>query len=143
MRYVIAILAVAGIVVSFLALAAHFGTPADPLDLLRANWNSAYVNQSAYAEIRGVPAAILGILAYTLLAILALLRRTVLTVYIAGAGLVYALYFVDVQAHILQVWCPYHVLSLAVMFLIAIVSFAALIFEDAPEAHPTATKHLG
>jgi vitamin-K-epoxide reductase (warfarin-sensitive) len=132
MRYVIAVLAVTGIAVSTLALVSHFGSPADPLDLLNSNWNSAYVNQSSYAEVSGIPGAVLGIVGYTLLAILALLRHTVLTVYIAGAGLVYALYFTDVQAHILQVWCPYHVSSLIVMFLIAFLSLAALVFEDAP-----------
>ena len=88
MRYVIAVLAVTGIAVSTLALISHFGSPADPLDLLNSNWNSAYVNQSSYAEVSGIPAAVLGIVGYTLLAILALLRHTVLTVYMAGAGLV-------------------------------------------------------
>ena len=33
MRYVIAVLAVAGIVVSCLALAQHYGAPAQPIDL--------------------------------------------------------------------------------------------------------------
>ena len=133
MRYVIATLAVVGIVVSCLALAAHYGAPADPMDLLYSNWNSAYVNQSPSAELSGIPAAVLGIMGYALLAILVLLGRIVATVYFAGAGLVYSLYLADVQAHVLQVWCPYHVSSFILMFVIAFLSVAALIFETTPD----------
>ena len=87
MRYVIVVLAAAGIVVSFLALAAHYAAPVQPVDLLHSNWNSAYVNQSPYAEIHGWPVAVLGIAGYALLVLLALLRRRVLMVYFAIFGL--------------------------------------------------------
>ncbi len=36
MRYIIAVLAVAGIVVSCLALAQHYGAPAQPIDLIHS-----------------------------------------------------------------------------------------------------------
>jgi vitamin-K-epoxide reductase (warfarin-sensitive) len=129
MRYAIAILAVIGIVVSCLALAAHYGPRANPLDLLSSNWNSAYVNQSPFSEVYGVPVAVLGILGYGLLALLALRRRVVLTVYAAGIGLAYALYLTDVEGHILRVWCVYSVSSLVVMILIVFLAFAAFIYD--------------
>ena len=91
MRYVIAALALAGIVVSSLALAAHYGAPAQPTDLLRSQWNSAYVNQSPYAEVHGIPVSLLGISGYLLLFVLSLRRHRVLTAYFAGIGVIYAL----------------------------------------------------
>ncbi len=134
MRYVIASLALAGIVFSFLALAAHDGPPAEARDLLRSRWNCAYVNQSPYAEVYGVPVAVLGIGGYALLAMLALLRLRLLTVYFAGIGLAYALYLTDVEAHILEVWCVDGVSSLIVMTLLVFVAFAALIFDREPDS---------
>src|ERR1035438_5005970 len=129
MGYVIAILSVAGIVVSCFALAAHYAAPVQPIDLLGSRWNSAYVNQSSYAEVHGIPVAMLGIAGYALLVILALLRRRVLTVYFSGIGIAYALYLTDIEAHILQVWCVYCVTSLLLIILIAMFALGTLIFD--------------
>ena len=130
MRYVIVALAVAGIVVSSLSLAAHYATPVKQIDVLHSHWNSAYVNQSSYAEVKGVPVSVLGIVGYALLGVLAFLRRRVLTVYAAGIGLAYALYLTEIEAHILQVWCVYCVVSLILIVLIAFLSFGDLIFDS-------------
>jgi len=137
MRYVIVVLAVAGIVVSFLALAAHYAAPVRPVDLLHSHWNSAYVNQSPYAEIHGFPVAVLGIAGYALLILLALLRSRVLIVYFAGFGLAYALYLTNVEAHVLHVWCVYCVSSLILIILITFLAFGTLIFDP----FPTRTSH--
>jgi vitamin-K-epoxide reductase (warfarin-sensitive) len=129
MRYVIAVLAAAGIVVSCLALAVHYGPPAQPIDLTHSAWNSAYVNQSSFATAYGIPVAVLGVAGYLLLAVLALRRRVVLTVYLAGIGLAYGLYLTNIEAHILHVWCVYCVVSLILTVAIAVLAFAALIFD--------------
>lgn len=136
MRYIIAVLAIAGICVSFLALAAHYAGPEQQIDVLRSgsNWNSAYVNQSPYAEVHGVPVADFGIVGYTLLVVLALLRRRVLTVYSAGIGVAYALYLTNIEAHILLTWCVYCGLSLILIVLIAFLAFGDLIFSSTPLA---------
>jgi len=131
MRYVIAVLAIGGIVVSSLALAGHYAAPVQPIDVVYSHWNSAYVNQSAYSEVRGIPVAVLGIAGYALLVVLALLRRKVLTVYFAGIGLAYALYLTEIEAHILGVWCVYCVSSLILIILIEFFAFGALIFDPA------------
>lgn len=130
MRYVIAAFGVAGIVVSFSALLAHYGPPVQQIDLLRSesNWNSSYVNQSPYAEVHGVPVAVLGIVGYALLVVSALLRRRALTVYLAGIGLAYELYLTDVEAHILHAWCGFCVSSLILIVLITFLAFGDLIF---------------
>jgi len=118
------------------ALAAHYAAPVQQIDILRSgsNWNSAYVNQSLYAEVHGVPVAILGIAGYALLVVLALLRRRVLTVYSAGIGVAYALYLTNIEAHILHVWCVYCVSSLILIVLIAFLAFGDLIFAPTPVA---------
>ena len=132
MRYVIAFLGVAGIVVSCFALAQHYGAPAQPIDLLHSAWNSAYVNQSSFATVQGIPVALLGVAGYTLLIVLALQRLTVLTVYFAGIGLAYGLYLTNIEAHVLHVWCVYCVTSLILIVLITFLAFAALIFDRSP-----------
>jgi vitamin-K-epoxide reductase (warfarin-sensitive) len=130
MRYIIAVLGVAGIVVSLFALVAHNAAPVQQIDVLRSgsNWNSAYVNQSPYADVHGIPVAVLGIAGYALLVLLALLRRRALTVYLAGIGLAYALYLTDVEAHILHVWSAFCVSSLVLIVLISFLAFGDLIF---------------
>jgi uncharacterized membrane protein len=115
---------------SFSALLAHYGPPVQQIDLLRSesNWNSSYVNQSPYAEVHGVPVAVLGIVGYALLVVSALLRRRALTVYLAGIGLAYELYLTDVEAHILHAWCGFCVSSLILIVLITFLAFGDLIF---------------
>jgi uncharacterized membrane protein len=61
-RYVIAVFGIAGIVVSFLALAERDAVPVQQIEVLLSgsNWNCAYVNQSPYAEVHGIPVAVFG-----------------------------------------------------------------------------------
>ena len=128
MRYAIVALAVAGIVVSSLALAGRYDAPVRPLDLLHAKWNSAYVNQSPAAEVAGIPVTVWGIAGYVLLILLVLLRQNVLAFYWAGIGLAYGLYLTNIQARILYVWCAYWVSSLILIVLIVFLAFGALIW---------------
>lgn len=131
MRYVIIVLSLGGIIVSGLALAAHYGPPADALDLLRSHWNSAYVNQSPYAEVHGIPVAVIGVVGYLLLLMLALTGRKGLMAWSSGLGLAYGLYLTNIEAHILHVWCAYCVSSLMLTVLISIVAFAWVLFDPA------------
>lgn len=138
MRYVIAVFGIAGIVVSFLALAERDAVPVQRIEVLLSgsNWNCAYVNQSPYAEVHGIPVAVFGIAVYTLLVVLALLRRRVLTVYAAGIGLAYGLYITNIEGHILRVWCVYGVSSLILIVLISFLAFGDLIFASTPITSP-------
>jgi uncharacterized membrane protein len=133
-RYVIAVFGIAGIVVSSLALAARDAVPVQQIEVLRSgsNWNCAYVNQSPYADVHGIPVAVFGIAVYTLLVVLALLRRRVLTVYAAGIGLAYGLYITNIEGHILRAWCVYGVSSLILIVLISFLAFGDLIFASTP-----------
>jgi vitamin-K-epoxide reductase (warfarin-sensitive) len=133
MRWIIAVLSVAGIVVSSLALAQHYGPAVDPNAVLYSNWNSAYVNHSPYADVFGIPVAVLGIVGYALLAALALRRRVLVLVYLGGMALAYTLYLTNIEAHVLRLWCVYCMCSLIVSVLILFLAFGWLIFGGAPD----------
>lgn len=121
MRYLIAILALAGLIVSILALHVHYSNDLEVCDI-NAHWDCGIVNHSRYAVVAHIPVAALGIAGYALLALLALLRRYRLLTVFSLAGLAYALYLTNIEAHVLQVWCLYCVTSQAIIALIAVFS---------------------
>jgi uncharacterized membrane protein len=123
MRYVIALLALVGITVSVLALRVHYSTDVQPCSI-NATWDCGIVNHSRYAEIAGVPVAVLGIVGYAAIAILALLKFSRLTVAVTFLGFLFALYLSHVEAHILLTWCLYCVIS---QVTIAIILLASLV----------------
>jgi vitamin-K-epoxide reductase (warfarin-sensitive) len=128
MRYVIAVLALVGAVVSGLALQVHYTVETTPCSI-NEKWDCGVVNHSSYSMIEGIPVAIIGIAGYLGLVWLALAKqRAVLTV-AAGVGLAFALYLAHVERDILGVWCLYCVISLADIALIMIMGFIWLIVD--------------
>ena len=121
MRFVIASLAVLGLIVSILALRVHYSNELEPCDI-NSHWDCGIVNHSRYAEVKHVPVAAIGIAGYLLLAVLAMWKRRGLTLLAAIFGLAFALYLSSIEAYCLQVWCLYCVISQAVIALIAILS---------------------
>ena len=122
MRYLIAVLALAGIVVSTLALRVHYSTATAPCSL-NEKWDCGIVNHSPYAEIRGIPVAAIGIAGYLLIGFLALLRRRGLLLVTVLIGMAFALYLTNIEAKVLGVWCLYCVISqgiIAILTLLAI-----------------------
>jgi len=122
LRYLLALLAIAGIVVSVLALRVHYSTETAPCSL-NEKWDCGIVNHSPYAVMYGVPVAAIGIAGYLLMAILALLRRRRLLLVAALVGMAFAMYLTNIEAHVLGVWCLYCVISqgiIAVLSLLAI-----------------------
>ena len=69
MRYIIALFALAGIVVSWMALRVHYSTETQPCSI-NEKWDCGIVNHSPYAELAHVPVAAIGIAGYVLIAIL-------------------------------------------------------------------------
>ena len=59
MRYVIAVFALAGAVVSFLALQVHYSTSTSPCSI-NEKWDCGIVNHSSYSMIEGIPVALIG-----------------------------------------------------------------------------------
>ena len=74
MRYLLAVLALAGVVVSGLALRVHYSNDVESCSI-NATWDCGIVNHSPFAEIHHVPVALIGILGYLALIGLALTRQ--------------------------------------------------------------------
>ena len=126
MRYIIALLAIAGIVASTLALRIHYSMDAPPCDI-NAHWDCGIVNHSRYSVMQGVPVAAIGMAGYAIIAILALARRYRLLLATSVAGLAFALYLTSIEARILQIWCLYCVISQTIIALITLLSIAVAI----------------
>ena len=120
MRYLIAILALAGVVVSALALHVHYCTDTQPCSI-NEKWDCGIVNHSPYAEIAHVPVAAIGIAGYLALAGLALARRRMLVAGAAMIGLGFALYLTHVEKDVLGVYCLYCVISLGIISLVTLM----------------------
>lgn len=127
MRYVIAALAVLGIVVSVLAFQIHYSNAVQPCDI-NARWDCGIVNHSRYSMVGPVPVAAIGIAGYLVLALLALSRRRFYTLITAIIGLAYALYLSNIEAHVLEVWCLYCVSSQILIALITLLAALWTIF---------------
>jgi vitamin-K-epoxide reductase (warfarin-sensitive) len=122
MRYVIAILALAGAVVSALALQVHYSTATEPCDI-NAKWDCGIVNHSPFAVIMHVPVAALGIAGYLAMAGLALFKRRRLLAALALGALGFSLYLTYIEKYVLEVYCIYCVTSLGIVTLITLLSF--------------------
>ena len=120
-RYVIALLALAGVVVSILALRVHYSTGTEPCSI-NEKWDCGTVNHSPFAEIAHMPVAAIGILGYLVLAGLALMRQRFLVFLAALVGLGFALHLASIEEYALGVWCVYCAISLAIIALITLLS---------------------
>lgn len=121
MRYLIGFLALAGLVVSALALHVHYSNDIQPCDF-NSHWDCGVVNHSRYAEVHGIPVAAIGIAGYAALAVLGFTGRVRLVFLASLVGLGFALYLSHVEAHVLHVWCLYCVISQAIIALIVLLS---------------------
>jgi vitamin-K-epoxide reductase (warfarin-sensitive) len=128
MRYLIAILALAGVVVSTLALQVHYSTGTEPCSI-NERWDCGVVNHSQFAEIAHVPVAAIGIVGYLALAGLALARRRTLVLLASLIGMGFALYLTHIEKDILMVWCLYCVISQVVIALIMLLSLGWVVAE--------------
>ena len=147
MRFPIVILALAGILVSALAIHVHYSTGVEPCDI-NSHWDCGTVNRSSYATVNGIlwhlrasrhpdadygpaprtgfPVALAGILGYAAIALFAFLRQRGLTLILSLGALGFALYLSNIEAHVLEVWCLYCVISQALIALITLLSAITL-----------------
>ena len=127
MRYLVAMLAIAGIIVSGLALHVHYSTESQPCSI-NEKWDCGIVNHSPYAEIRGIPVATIGIAGYLLIGVLALMRRRAFLLLASLAGMAFALYLTNIEAKVLGVWCLYCVISQAVIAAITLLAISWVVW---------------
>ena len=127
MRYVIVLLAILGIVASSLALKVHYDDPGAEPCSINEKWDCGVVNHSPYALFYGVPVAAIGMAGYLLIALLGFMRRRGLLLIAILIGLGFALHLSNIEAHVLEVWCLYCVISQGIIALLTLLSLAWLI----------------
>ena len=123
MRWLLLVLALAGMATSIAALREHYNTGASPCRINDV-WDCGEVNHSQYSVLAGVPVAAIGIGGYALMAGLAWKKSWRLLLTAALIGLAFSLYLTHIEASVLGVWCIYCVISLA---MISLISVAGLI----------------
>jgi vitamin-K-epoxide reductase (warfarin-sensitive) len=121
MRFLIAVLALAGAIVAAMALRIHYSTETEPCSI-NEKWDCGIVNHSPYAEIVHIPVAAIGIAGYLTLATLAVLRRRAWLAGLAAIALAFSLYLTGIERYVLQVYCLYCVTSLGIITLLTLLS---------------------
>ena len=142
MKYLVALLAVAGIVVSTMALRVHYMDPAlAPPCAVTEKFDCGAVNHSRFAvfpprtfdeDPKGghhIPVAALGIVGYALIAGLALTGRWWLVFQTAQIGFLFAAFLSYLEAYVLEKWCIYCLWSQGIVATILILSIAALLMR--------------
>ncbi len=142
LRGLVALLAVAGMVVSFLALRVHNMDPAAiPPCAVNATWDCGKVNHSPYSvfpphssfdEDTGpirvhVPIATLGIIAYGCMAVVALFGRWWILLQFVEIGFAFACLLSYLEAYVIRAWCIYCVWSQGIVTAILLTTIGALV----------------
>ena len=149
MRWVIILLAFAGVVAASLALREHYRTEASPCSI-NEKWDCGTVNKSPYAMIGGlmkppgpdtqpgekkglfaaignIPVAVVGIIGYLFLALLAFKKWLPALAGASIAAFLFSLYLAHIEKDVLGVWCIYCVISLGIISLIMLLSLVAAV----------------
>ncbi len=100
------------------------------------------VNTSEYAELMGVPVALLGLLAYLTIGGLALLRARYAwaepaLLAVAAAGMLYSAYLTWVEIAVLHAICLWCVTSAVIITVITVLATALVLRVEPPSAGPT------
>lgn len=130
MRWLIIVLALAGVVVASLALREHYRVGTSPCNI-NDRWDCGTVNKSPYAVMVRIPVAVIGIAGYMLLGLLAGINARKALLIAAVIGLAFSLYLTRIEAYVLEVWCIYCVASLTIITLITISSGINLMMKGA------------
>ena len=143
MKYVLALLAMAGLVVSVLALRVHNMDPnLAPPCAVTEQWDCGAVNHSRFAVFPPlpppsygdepaakpsvhIPVATIGIAAYSLMLLLALFGRVRLVRELALVGFMAAGFLTYLEAYVIQKWCIYCVWSQGIVTALLLTAIVA------------------
>jgi vitamin-K-epoxide reductase (warfarin-sensitive) len=142
MKYLIALLAVAGITVSIMALRVHYMDPtAAPPCAVTEKFDCGAVNHSRFAVFPPrtfdedpkagfhIPIAMFGILGYAVIGVLALMGRWWLLFECAQIAFLFAAFLSYIEAYVLQKWCIYCLWSQGIITAILLLTIATLILR--------------
>ena len=143
MRYLIVLLALAGIIDSALALRIHNQDPSTaPPCAVTERFDCGAVNHSRFAVFPPssfdedtaskkvhIPVALFGIIGYALIAVLALANRLWLTLQAAEIGFAFASFLSYMEAFVIEKWCIYCLWSQAIITAILLCSIVALLLQ--------------
>jgi vitamin-K-epoxide reductase (warfarin-sensitive) len=123
----IAVLAFAGIIVSSFSLYHHYGTSETSFCNIGEYFNCDLVNRSIYSSIAGIPVALIGIVGYVVLFVLATIfrgRRDAPNILLGASfcGFAFALYLTYIEKFVLAVWCILCLSSLGTILTITVLS---------------------
>jgi len=127
--FVIAILSLAGVVLSAISLERHYAKSDTTFCDFSQKFSCDIVNRSEYSELAGIPVAGIGVAGYAVLFLLSTLWKSrpetpMRLLAAAGVGLVFALYLTYIEASQLRTWCILCLGSQLVIFLITVLSAA-------------------
>jgi vitamin-K-epoxide reductase (warfarin-sensitive) len=116
----IAVLSLAGMIVSSISLERHYAKSATSYCEFGEKFNCDIVNRSEYSSVLGIPVSLVGVAGYGLLLTLSTLWRSRSEtpgrlLMAATAGLVFALYLTYIEAYVLTTWCILCLTSLALI----------------------------
>jgi vitamin-K-epoxide reductase (warfarin-sensitive) len=123
----LAMLASSGVAVSSVSLYHHYGRSQTSYCDFGESFNCDIVNRSTYSAIFGVPVALIGIIGYVALLLLATFyrgeARTPARLALGSmAGLGFALYLTYIEGFVLAAWCVLCLSSLALIFCLSVLS---------------------
>ena len=148
MKYLIALLAVAGIVVSSMALHVHYMDPgAAPPCAVTEKFDCGSVNHSKYAVFPPItddeyddngqlhpnklhiPVALVGIVGYGLIGVVALWGRMRMVLELSRIGFFCAAFLSYLEAYVIHKWCIYCLWSQCIITAILVASVAAVVMQ--------------
>jgi vitamin-K-epoxide reductase (warfarin-sensitive) len=143
MRYLIVLLALAGIFDSTLALRIHYQNPADaPPCAVTEKFDCGAVNHGRYAVLPPigfdeapdshkfhVPVAAIGIIGYVLIAGLALSKQYGALLQVSEIGFFCAAFLSYLEAYVIEKWCIYCLWSFAILTVILVLAIAQVLTD--------------
>lgn len=124
---IIAILSLAGVIVSAVSLQRHFAKSETAFCDFNQKFSCDVVNRSEQSSIVGIPVAGIGVAGYAALFVFSTFWRSRANtpnrmLGAALAGLAFALYLTYVEAYVLETWCILCLGSLGLIFLISVLA---------------------